>query len=356
MTTLYAWGFLHGRDVLSPEAVAPMPAGVARPLAGGFAFAVALSPTGAVHVKGGDGLVRDGSGDAGALREGERPVACVTGAAGYDHVVVAVEQRLFGWGWNAYGQATPSCDDAELHEPVALPLPLPHPVLKVVCGERHTLLLLSDGSVYSFGDGSSGQLGDGARTGRGLHQVGLPAQARDVAAGARHSLVALIGDAGVCAFGWGLYGQCGDGGNEDVLTPCPVPSLRGVRCASVAAGLSHSACLTESGDVYLWGANDVGQLGLGKGDDKDNADAGASELTPQLLECAELEGRVRAVRCGAKHTAVLRDDGALFTWGWGAHGQLGSGDSDDRSVPHRVLGLGTVADVQCGWWHTLALA
>jgi alpha-tubulin suppressor-like RCC1 family protein len=336
---LHAWGFLDSRDTLTPTVVEGV-SDACQLLAGGFGFATLLTAAGTVHSWGGAGLIGAQEGCEGALSG----VCCEVGAAGYDSLVVASGCNVYGWGYNAHGQAAPECTQAELGSPVKA-LRLPQKVLKVSCGERHALLLLSDGSVHAFG-----QLAHD--TCHAQRRLELPGPAVDIACGARHSLCALAGAAGVCTLGWNLYGQCGSGDNLDVgPSPACIPALRGLRCVSVAAGLSHSGCLTAHGDVYMWGANDVGQLGTGTTSDEESA-SGEFALTPQLLE---LHGSVCALRCGARHAAALREDGALMVWGWNAHGQLGFGDRRDRGAPTRV-GEHAWTDVQCGWWHTLGLA
>ncbi|KAL5550291.1 hypothetical protein UlMin_000467, partial [Ulmus minor] len=76
-----------------------------------------------------------------------------------------------------------------------------------------------------------------------------------------------------------------------------------------------------------------------------------------LLDSPGLEGKqAKLVSCGARHSAILTEDGQLFSWGWNKYGQLGLGDSVDRSTPYRVTVTGVPKNVACGWWHTLLLA
>lgn len=49
------------------------------------------------------------------------------------------------------------------------------------------------------------------------------------------------------------------------------------------------------------------------------------------------------------------EDGQLFSWGWNKYGQLGLGDSVDRTTPSQVSIKGVPKNVACGWWHTLLL-
>ncbi|MCO5603471.1 hypothetical protein L7F22_057621 [Adiantum nelumboides] len=122
----------------------------------------------------------------------------------------------------------------------------------------------------------------------------------------------------------------------------------GLPVKAVAAGLWHTVCITESGDVYSFGGNQFGQLGTGN----DQA-----ELLPRLLDTPALENvHATSVSCGARHSAICTDTGRIFCWGWNKYGQLGQGDALDRSSPVEVLLEGSSArEIACGWWHTLCL-
>ncbi|GFP86361.1 ultraviolet-b receptor uvr8 [Phtheirospermum japonicum] len=253
-------------------------------------------------------------------------------------------------------------------------------ITAVAAGGRHTLALsVTDiGQVWGWGYGGEGQLGLGSRIrmvssphpipcidssfnkdrlmglsrgtmgseGQGFRVPGSYVKA--IACGGRHS--AVITDAGaLLTFGWGLYGQCGQGSTDDELSPTCVSSLLGIKIEGVAAGLWHTICISADGDVYAFGGNQFGQLGTG---------ADQAETLPRLLDAPSLENvNVKAVSCGARHTAVITEDGKTFCWGWNKYGQLGLGDVIDRNTPSEVSMDGYVArNVACGWWHTLLLA
>ncbi|KAE9592053.1 putative regulator of chromosome condensation 1/beta-lactamase-inhibitor protein II [Lupinus albus] len=170
---------------------------------------------------------------------------------------------------------------------------------------------------------------------------------KEIACGGRHS--AVVTDAGaLLTFGWGLYGQCGQGNNADQLRPTLVPSLLGTGVGKIAAGLWHTLCVTEDGQIYAFGGNQFGQLGTG---------SDQTETSPRQLEASRFENkRSSIVSCGARHSALLTDDGQVFAWGWNKYGQLGLGDSIDRNIPCQVPITGCrPRNVACGWWHTLLI-
>jgi alpha-tubulin suppressor-like RCC1 family protein len=268
-------------------------------------------------------------------------VACC--AAGYEFGLLCLhgadqEQLLLGWGCNSHGQA-----------PARTPLLPGVRVMQLAAGERHALMLLADGSVLGLGDGGCGQLGPHCEA--QPTRLALPARCVGVAAGARHSLFALEGRAGVASCGWGAYGQLGTGDVTDGAAPALLRALAGVAVTSVAAGLFHSLALSAGGDVYAWGRNDAGQLGLGPPEE-----AGHVLRTPQLLEYHHLSrGDVTAIRAGARHSAALRADGAVFCWGWAAHGGSAHGGGAVADVCLPALVMEGARDLQCGWWHCAAL-
>jgi alpha-tubulin suppressor-like RCC1 family protein len=137
-------------------------------------------------------------------------------------------------------------------------------------GYCHTLIKDLYGKVYSMGCGEDGQRGDGRSTDDEnddgiVHRsvatsVSLPVKARQVEAGANHSIV--LGEDGVAyAFGANDVGQCGlDTDGEPITIPRPVKTTE--RIAQVSAGYAHTALTTESGRILMFGQNDNGQLGL----------------------------------------------------------------------------------------------
>ncbi|KAI3447715.1 hypothetical protein Pfo_004380 [Paulownia fortunei] len=252
-------------------------------------------------------------------------------------------------------------------------------ITSVAAGGRHTLALSDVGQVWGWGYGGEGQLGLGSRikmvasphlipcidpssNGRessaiNQESMGEAAEQRKsignyikgIACGGRHS--AVVTDAGVLlAFGWGLYGQCGQGNTDDLLQPTCVPSLLGTQIEAVAAGLWHTICICANDRVHAFGGNQFGQLGLGTNSDQ-------CEIVPRLLDASVMENKkAKMASSGARHSAILTEDGRIFCWGWNKYGQLGLGDTVDRNTPAQVpLKDYTPKNIACGWWHTLLL-
>lgn len=113
--------------------------------------------------------------------------------------------------------------------------------------------------------------------------------------------------------------------------------------ARLSAGLMHSAIINYDSQLYVWGDNTYGQLGLAGIDYSDN---------PQLLT---LPGKVVEVSLGSWHTLVLLADGSVWSFGRNAFGQLGNGNTANAAVPARIEGLPRIAAIAAGAMHSLAL-
>ncbi|XP_045429392.1 RCC1 domain-containing protein 1 isoform X5 [Pipistrellus kuhlii] len=155
-------------------------------------------------------------------------------------------------------------------------------------------------------------------------------RARRLALGAEHAL--LLDAAGqVLSWGGGRHGQLGHGTLEAEPAPRLLEALQGLRVAAVAAGGWHSVCVGETGDIYVWGWNESGQLALPARGLAEDGQTDAGEGT-----------------------------GELYTWGWGKYGQLGHGDTASRDRPRRVQCFVReqlrVTAVSCGPWNTYVRA
>jgi alpha-tubulin suppressor-like RCC1 family protein len=174
-------------------------------------------------------------------------------------------------------------------------------------------------------------------------EVSFRAQA--IAAGACCSF-ALTEAGEVYAWGDNESGQLGVGDKENRLTPVKVPGLQRVK--AIAAGALHSLALTEAGEVYAWG-----HLGFKYAEGR--LVAIEEHPTPEIVEIVGSFGRVKTIAAGAGYSLALTDMGYVYAWGENRYGQLGLGDREDCFTPERVPGLFMVKDIAAGECHSLAL-
>ncbi len=267
-------------------------------------------------------------------------------AAGGAHTVVLNgDGSVTAWGNNCCGQV----GDGTIYGNRSSPVPVSglgaaSGIVEISAGALFTLARRSDGSVLSWGDNFSGQLGDRSSDDqiRPARVTGISG-ATAIAAGADFSL-ALRSDGTVWAWGHNDSGQLGDGtrtqGYAGRQTPAQVSGLTGVR--AIAAGSSHAVALKTDGTVWAWGSNIYGQLGDGTNTDR---------LTP--VQVSGLTG-VSAIAAGNIQTLALKNDGTVWSWGGNYAYQLGDGSSSDRPVPAQIIGLTDIASISTSS-HSLAM-
>ncbi|NXV67944.1 HERC4 ligase, partial [Molothrus ater] len=223
-------------------------------------------------------------------------------------------------------------------------------IVAVSCGEAHTLALNDKGQVYAWGLATDGQLGlpgteECVRVPRNIKSLS-EIQIVQVACGYYHSL-ALSKGSEVFSWGQNKYGQLGLGYEYKKQTsPQMIKSLLGIPFAQIAAGGAHSFVLTLSGAIFGWGRNKFGQLGLN--DDTDR-------YVPTLLKSLRSQ-KVVHICCGEDHTAALTKEGGVFTFGAGGYGQLGHNSTSHEINPRKVFELmgSVVTQITCGRQHTTA--
>jgi len=248
-------------------------------------------------------------------------------ASGYHSLAVTADGSLFSWGSGFYGRLglggeysryVPTLVQGELKS---------KPVTQVSAAYNHCACVTCEGTVFTWG---TMLLGDDAvllpRLVGGLLQGKAVAQ---VAAGNKFIICITIQGA-VFSWGDGQKGALGLGDRHSRQLPTQVQGsfLQGKRATQVSAGGGFALCATTDGAVFSWGDGQKGALGL-----KDTN----TRLVPTLIE--GLQGNsVAQVATGSYHGLAVTVDGAMFSWGFNSHSQLGLGDTDNRLLPTLVQG------------------
>jgi len=194
---------------------------------------------------------------------------------------------------------------------------------------------------------------------------GQPLKAKTVSAGGEHSCA--IGGSKNQVFCWGNngLGQLGIGGGKNSSRPRAVKILtvtpEGKRvisrlngAISISAGGDQSCAVQKTGLAYCWGLNDYGQLGLGSvGRSFPYAQAVLSGID-DLGQPIKLTAAKKIVT-GLEHSCAIKRSGAAFCWGRNLNGELGTGDNADSSFARAVIGLGRASDISVGLRHSCAL-
>ena len=197
--------------------------------------------------------------------------------------------------------------------------------------------------LFAWGYNVAGQLGLGDTTDRDVPtRVGTATDWVSMVSGGYHSLA--INSSGEL-FAWGAHssGQLGLGDTTSRNVPTQVGTA--TDWVSVVSGYQHSLAINSSGELFAWGYNEVGQLGLGDNTINRNVPTQVGTATDWV-----------SVVGGVYHSLAINSSGELFAWGYNYDGQLGLGDNTiNRNVPTQV---GTATDwvsVVGGYQHSLAL-
>ena len=192
---------------------------------------------------------------------------------------------------------------------------------RISAGYTYSLAIGSDGNIYSWGNNSVGQLGNGTQDNSFTpRKVSLPTwfpKFTQVSAGNSHSL-ALDSDGNLYSWGVNYFGQLGNGNNNaGQLTPSKgsMPA-DGTKFTQISAGSYHSLALGTDGNVYSWGYNDKGQLGR-------TPTSSTPANTPSKVNLPAGVSRFTQVIAGGDHSLALGSDGNLYSWGDNTNGQLG---------------------------------
>jgi alpha-tubulin suppressor-like RCC1 family protein len=240
------------------------------------------------------------------------------------------------WGQNQYGQIGNGEDGPFFIDPQ--PVSDLTTVTSISCGDSgdpevngpvdggHCCALLEDKSMWCWGSGSNGQLGDGLSTSSnvpivvtGLGPVASVAAGGESVGGDKGHTCAALVDGSVWCWGTGWGGQLGDGNEVASAIPVQVSGL--TQAKAVAVGGIHSCALTNGGQIWCWGHNYHGQLGNGNQ---------TNQETP--VQVADINSAV-AVSAGKYHTCAVLEGGSLRCWGNGDSGQLGQGTNSGSKIP-----------------------
>ncbi|TMW89195.1 hypothetical protein EJD97_017533 [Solanum chilense] len=232
-------------------------------------------------------------------------------------------------------------------------------VLSVACGTWHSALATANGKLFTFGDGTYGALGHGDRV-----TVPYPKEVQSlyglktikVACGVWHTAAIVEVTNHNCGnlptrklFTWGdgdKY-RLGHGNKEAYMLPTCVSALIDYNFHQLACGHNITVGLTTSGHVFIMGSNAYGQLGNPQADGK----------APSLVQDRLVGEFVEEITCGSFHVAVLTSRSEVFTWGKGANGRLGHGDTEDRNSPTLIEALKDrhVKNIACGSNYTASI-
>ena len=269
---------------------------------------------------------------------------CTQTAGGLNHsMVVMTDGLLWAWGYNwkqtiytgqlgvgdIFSRLTPAmvgtgCDWSY-----------------VVCGDSHTLALKTNGTLWSWGLNNRGQLGTGDANNRDMPgQVGTQTDWKQIST-SQHTMAIKINGT---LWGWGynISGYLGLGDNNNRYTPAQVSTESDWK--QVIAGGEFTGAVKTTGTLWFWGNNSWGQLGLGM--------TSSYRATPcQIGTTSDWS----YISCGIEHSLAIKTNGQLWAWGMNFPGRLGVGDTNDRNTPTQVSTQTDWKQVAAQYDYTIAI-
>lgn len=209
----------------------------------------------------------------------------------------------------------------------------------------------TSGHVHCWGLNTSGQLGNGSTSTPAVGTVvavskgafsGSNANVFALATGFQHTCAIQNQGSGVNAvycWGDGSLGKLGHNSLSNSSVPVAVDASQlGTNVLQIAAGYNHTCALRSGGDVFCWGDNSVGQLGIG-----------STTSTSVPAQVSGINANAVQITAGANHTCALLNNFSVFCWGLGNTGQLGVGSvtTNDQSVDDCNSGIGAVNVTFC---------
>jgi alpha-tubulin suppressor-like RCC1 family protein len=243
-------------------------------------------------------------------------------------------------------------------------LPAAPDVVSIWGGARGTIILKSDGTVWTWGSGAFGKLGVDLSSGKSLIPVEVHGAGNvdylhsvvSIMGGETHN-VALKSDGTLWAWGYNAFGQLGDGTTNDSWIPIQTGLSSSPPLTSVVklGGRPYFTIAVKSdGTIWSWGMNRYGQMGNGTV----NPLTGPQVTVPNMVSNSWPGGAInspRQVTCGYQFGAALTTNGTVWTWGSGSHGELGQGAPTTSYYPAQVPGLSNIVSISAGWFHILAV-
>ncbi|XP_008114523.1 RCC1 and BTB domain-containing protein 2 isoform X2 [Anolis carolinensis] len=202
-----------------------------------------------------------------------KKITCLSYGSGPHVVVATAEGEVYTWGHNAYSQLGNGTTNNSLL-PCQISTNLVNKkVTEVACGSHHSMILTSDGEVYTWGYNNSGQVGSGSTANQAIP--------RRVTSCLQNKIAVNIACGQMC-------------------------SMAVVENGEVACGYAHTLVLTDEGQMYAWGANSYGQLGTGN----------RSNQSYPVPITVDKDRVIEIAACHSAHTSAAKTQGSqVYMWG-----------------------------------------
>ena len=251
---------------------------------------------------------------------------------GYFTVCVDYEGCIWSFGENNCGQLGTG-NKTDFNFPQKL-LDIP-PVVSVSCGYEHTLIITNDDNLWSWGRNEFGQLCLEDIEDRSMPRQTSFSNVSKISAGSLHSIFQNIKEE-IFSCGANEEGQCGLGHfNHPQITPSLIPNVPS-NIVQFVCGDSQSLFLDCEGNVFSFGNNEYGQLGLGH-----NTNQNVLNKIPNIPP-------IKIISVGNASCYLIDFEGNLWSFGYNGDEQLGHGDKTDINIPKIINTLEDIQQISYG--------
>ena len=209
-------------------------------------------------------------------------------------------------------------------------------IKKSVAYEGVFFVITENGDLYGWGSNWSGQLGIGNTENQASPvKVTGVSNVEDIYCGTSSTFVKTkTGE--VYAFGYNRYGRLGIGNITDQNTPVKISTLSNIKAIYIGSDNYNSFAVTETGDVYSWGENREGRLGIGNT---------TNQSAPVKINALS---NIKEIYTNGCSSWALTKTGDVYSWGDNGYGQLGIGNTTDQNTPVKISTLSNIKAIYIG--------
>ena len=256
--------------------------------------------------------------------------------SGSHTITLKTDGTVWSYGQNTYGElGIGTTENTDV--PTKAKFPDETIITKIATGEEHSLALDSDGYVWVWGRNSYGQLGETTES-----YLTTPTKLttinniKDIECGKYNSFV-ITNENEVYSFGFNSNGECGIGSYTNKVGITKVKNLSDV--IDIKAGKNHTLALRSNGEVYVTGSNLYGELGQGTYN---------TRRTNTFINVTKLNNII-SIASGDSSNIALNTQGGVYVWGSNIYGELGIGDNIiSTPTPTKVNNISNICYIEAG--------
>jgi alpha-tubulin suppressor-like RCC1 family protein len=270
----------------------------------------------------------------------------IFGENGNEVIIVTKNDKVFAFGDNNYGCLGLGHNNA-VKEPQIVNQLCDQQIIDISYGCGHVLALTKSGKCFSWGRNSYGQLGNGTQIDENTPKIITALHYENVVqivCSSVHSLV-LTKSSNLYGFGYNEDGRVGCANNTNQLIPIKIIRFSSEKIVSIACGCYHSLVLTDVGNVYSWGHNSKGQLGIGNQ---------TNQNRPQKIDLNNNQ-IIKSISCGEYHSLLLTTVGDIYAFGCNEFGQIGNQTINQLNLA-KINGSIKFKEIASNLWLNISVA